>query len=95
MSYIFELDLDNPLAPLQAASFTYPIALWPHPSLKGLISIESGESSPNSARLTATRGGDTVAGREKGGIKTLYVEFDIDIARAATTLRSTRYGTLP
>jgi len=48
--------------------------LWPRASLKGLILIESGESSPNSARLTATRGGDTVADREKGGLKTRYAE---------------------
>jgi len=35
MSYLAELDPDNPLAPLQAASFTYPIALWPRSSLRG------------------------------------------------------------
>ena len=33
MSYIFELDPDNPLAPLQAVCCTYPIALWPRTSL--------------------------------------------------------------
>ncbi|MBM3393265.1 MAG: hypothetical protein FJY37_01205 [Betaproteobacteria bacterium] len=64
MSYLAELDPDNPLKPLQAASFTYPIALGPRPSLKGLIFIESGESSPETARLTTTRGSDTVADRE-------------------------------
>jgi len=35
MSYLSELDPDNPLKPLQAASFAYPIALWPRTSLKG------------------------------------------------------------
>ena len=53
MSYLTELDPDNPLRPLQAASCTYPIALWPRASIKGLTLIEGGESSPNSARLTA------------------------------------------
>jgi len=53
MSYLSELDPDNPLKPLQAASFTYPIALGPRPSLKGLIPIESGESLPKSARSPA------------------------------------------
>jgi len=33
MSYLTELDPDNPLRPLQAASCTYPIALWPRTSL--------------------------------------------------------------
>jgi len=35
MSYLAELDPDSPLRPLQAASFTYPIALWPRASPKG------------------------------------------------------------
>lgn len=34
--------------------------------------IESGEFSPNTARLTASRPGDTVAHREKGGLNFLY-----------------------
>jgi len=34
-SYLSELDPDNALRLLQAASFTYPIALWPRASLKG------------------------------------------------------------
>jgi len=52
-SKLSEIDPDNLLRPLQAAGFTYPIALGPRTSLNGLILIESGESSPNSARLTA------------------------------------------
>jgi len=35
MSYLSKLDPDNPLTPLQAASFTYPIALGPRASLRG------------------------------------------------------------
>jgi len=35
VSYLAELDPDNSLEPLQAASCTYPIALWPRASLKG------------------------------------------------------------
>jgi len=42
MSYLSELDPDNPLTPLQAASCTYRIALGPRPSLKGRILIERG-----------------------------------------------------
>jgi len=34
MSYLAELDPDNPVKPLQAASCTYPSALWPRTSLK-------------------------------------------------------------
>lgn len=51
--HLRELAPDNPLRSLQAASFAYPIALGPRTSLKGLTLIESGEPSPNSARLTA------------------------------------------
>ena len=42
MSYLSELDPDNPLKPLQAASFTYPIALGPRPltGVKKLIQFE-------------------------------------------------------
>jgi len=35
MSYLADFDPDNPLAPLQAASCTYRIALWPRASIRG------------------------------------------------------------
>jgi len=74
MSYLAELDPDSLLAPLQAASCTYRIALGPRASLKGLILIESGESSPNSARspvmdfLSVWR---YIRAQEKDGLKFL------------------------
>jgi len=74
-SKLSELDPDNLLRPLQAADFTYPIALGPRASLKGLILIECGECSPNSTRSPAM---DSLSVWEyrfpsgKGGLKFLY-----------------------
>jgi len=39
---------------------------------RGCIVLASDESSHETARLTATRGGDTVADREKGDLKILH-----------------------
>jgi hypothetical protein len=51
--------------------------------------IESGEFSPNTAPFTASWPGDTVAHREKGGLKLLYAGWAkaVDAGRWPTHVR--------